>query len=205
MSELVLMVDPTDLQLKPLTSPLRLLNGETVMGDLTQEQGVQAGRLIPQAICPLSDGFIRRWGTPPWQNMGDGTAMPVFADISLAEIQAANDEAAAQQAAALAAQEAAEQAASLPQRQTVAYLKQAYASATQQFCALAGIDSTNVLTVQQIETAKQSQAAGSAPREELLELAVELEVLRTRLQEISGRQDILDTIPTTGAITIPTA
>ena len=89
MSEPVLMVDPTDLQLKPLTSPLRLLNGETVMGDLTQEQGVRAGRLIPQAICPLSDGFIRRWGAPPWQNMGDGTALPVFADISLADIAAA--------------------------------------------------------------------------------------------------------------------
>ena len=104
------MVDPADMQLKPLPTVLTLTDGRTFQGDADQSIGVQAGWLIPQDIRPVAEGFIRRFGNPPWQNMGDGTAAPVFTDIAQADIDAAN-------AAAQEAQQAQQQANELAQAQ----------------------------------------------------------------------------------------
>ena len=92
-----IMVDPTDLQIKPLPSVLMLLDGRTAQGDLDQTMGVMAGWLIPQPVPPVADGFQRTFGNPPWSNAGDGTAAPVYTDVSLAYIQATQTALQAQQ------------------------------------------------------------------------------------------------------------
>jgi len=189
------MVDPADMQLKPLPTVLALTDGRTFQGDADQSIGVLAGWLIPQDIRPVAEGFIRRFGNPPWQNMGDGTAAPVFTDIAQADIDIANAEALARA-----------QAASLPMRQAIATLQSEYVAYTRAFCAASGIDpAVNVLTVDQIGGAIQAAGIGSALANSLTTLSLALEAFRTRLIEATGDTHALDAIPLTGDITIPQA
>ena len=103
-----IMIDPTDMQPKPLPPSLTLLDGRTAQGDLDQATGTLAGWLIPQAIPPVAAGFVRTFAIPAWQAAGDGTAAPVYHDDSISDLEAAR---AAQQAAQEAARQAAQQAA----------------------------------------------------------------------------------------------
>ena len=125
-----IMVDPVDMQLKPLPGSLTLLDGRTYMGDADQSIGVKAGSLIPQPIRDLMPGFVRQWGTPQWSNAGDGTALPVFTDVSQEDIDI--------QQAALEAQKEAQQAAHEAQQQAQA-AQAAQASIDQYNAAIAAV------------------------------------------------------------------
>ena len=199
-----IMVDPTDLQLKPLPSRLTLLNGDEAQGDLDQATGVKAGWLIPQPIPPVAEGFERTFANPPWRNTGDGTAAPVYHDESQADIDAANAAAAAQAAIDATAANYAAQAASLPARQALATLQAAYSQATNQICQLAGITPVvNVLLDAQAAQAIQTIVAGpNALQGELL--GMELLDIQSKLYALQGAS-ALDNIPVSGSITIPTA
>ena len=126
------MVDPADMQLKPLPTVLALTDGRSFQGDADQSIGVQAGWLIPIYAAPVADGFKRT--SSAWVPQGDGTALEVVTDVSQASIDAAN-------AAAQEAQQAAQQAAAVAQAQANAEALQAaqasYTAAVAQVTPLA--------------------------------------------------------------------
>ena len=96
----MILVNPQTLQTQEVPNPLTL-NGQSWFNP-TQEMAFQAGWLIPQYPSDPVVGYDRKWQIPAWKDNGDGTASPLYSDVSVADEHAAEAAEAAQLAAQIA-------------------------------------------------------------------------------------------------------